>query len=106
VLQLNILRAGPDNDVERETRSRVRGALRNSLLGGGLGMLIAAGGPAHAKPTAPPAAPATSSSQDSGEGAIIVTAQRRAERLEDVPMAITAVTARAAAFVTFRTSAR
>jgi outer membrane receptor protein involved in Fe transport len=40
-------------------------------------------------PATPPAAPATAPSQDDGD--IVVTAQRRAENLQDVPIAITAM---------------
>ncbi|MEA1674666.1 TonB-dependent receptor plug domain-containing protein [Nitrospirillum sp. BR 11163] len=57
---------------------------RKRLLGGGLGALMIA------------AAPAMAIAQDAGDGLqldeIVVTAQKRAERIQDVPISITALT--------------
>lgn len=57
---------------------------RKRLLGGGLGALMIA------------AAPAMAIAQDTGDGLqldeIVVTAQKRAERIQDVPISITALT--------------
>lgn len=62
--------------------------------------LITAGGAALVSPVAyaqeamgPEAAPAAESTSDMGIADIVVTAQRRSERLQDVPVAVTAATA-------------
>lgn len=73
----------------------MRGALKHKLYAGvSAGFLIAAFcGEASAQTSSEAAANgavADSESDDADEGAIIVTAQRRAQRIEDVPMSITA----------------
>jgi iron complex outermembrane receptor protein len=65
------------------------GVLRGLLLCGGALAALAGGGSAHAQVSTAP-------SQGTALEEVVVTAQRRAERLEDVPMAITAITAQGA----------
>lgn len=55
-------------------------------------LLVAASAFAYANPALAQDAAAQSAESDSNSGEIIVTAQRRAERLQDVPVTVTAVT--------------
>jgi iron complex outermembrane receptor protein len=66
--------------------------MRNAYLS--VALLAALATPAYAQPAADTAASGAAES-DAGVGEIVVTAQRRAERLTDVPIAITAITGEA-----------
>ena len=70
--------------------------IKRTLSGGAsmLAILLAAGAQAQA-PAAGPSPMAAPAPEDMGAGEIIVTAQRRQERLSDVPLSITAVTSEA-----------
>ena len=73
-------------------RARTEGVSRSLLLASAA-MIVTAAAPAAAQ-DAVPAAPApvqTAAADTVDDGEIIVTAQRRAERLQDVPLSITAV---------------
>jgi iron complex outermembrane receptor protein len=68
---------------------RVKPLIIGQLLAG-----VCFAAPAYAQSTAPEAAPATQAQEDdSGVGEIIVTAQRRSQSLQDIPIAVSAVTA-------------
>jgi iron complex outermembrane receptor protein len=68
---------------------RVKPLIIGQLLAG-----VCFAAPAWAQSTAPEAAPATQAREDdSGVGEIIVTAQRRSQSLQDIPIAVSAVTA-------------
>ena len=66
--------------------------MRNAIIYGSLGLLLIGSAPAAAQEQpAPVAAPAAG--EQAGVGDIVVTAQRRTQRLQDVPVAVTALDA-------------
>jgi iron complex outermembrane receptor protein len=69
---------------------------RNLLIAGwmiGAGMLLAGVASAQTAPAAAQAAPASAPASDSSPGDIVVTAQKRTERLQDVPVSVAVVSA-------------
>jgi iron complex outermembrane receptor protein len=106
-LDARFLGAGQLAAVELHSRqSQWRGIMKNIVATAGLTVLAALGpcspllaqdasapapaSPAATPPAAAPAAPAAAAAAATG-GDIIVTAQRRSERLRDVPLSITAL---------------
>jgi iron complex outermembrane receptor protein len=65
------------------------------ILGASASIASLSTGTAHAQgaPAAPPPAPPATTAEEDRLGDIVVTAQRREERLQDVPIAVTALTA-------------
>ncbi len=78
------------NSHERKHAGLTGASLRRALLGASA-LAVVSGGAALAQPPAA-SAPAPGESATPGIAEVIVTAQRRAERLQDVPIAITAIT--------------
>lgn len=69
-----------------------RRCLGGVLAGASLFCIALAAGTAHAQAAAPEAEPAQAESSNQGVTEIVVTARRRAESLQDTPIAISAVT--------------
>ena len=77
----------------------MRASSRHSLLGSAAAFALAAilsasSGQALAQQAAPGSAPQAAAASDSGLEEIVVTAQRRSENLQSVPISVTAITAK------------